>query len=75
MQTARDAYSSCGRARVSILFNMQVVSVDLEKPAVHLKDGTVMEADGKRASYEPFMCNTSESCRRDPIRHPRRRRW
>jgi 2-polyprenyl-6-methoxyphenol hydroxylase-like FAD-dependent oxidoreductase len=43
MQTARDACSSC--RGFNILFNMQVVIVDLEKPAVHLKDGTVMEAD------------------------------
>jgi hypothetical protein len=60
---------------------MQVVSVDLEKPAVHLKDGTVMEADlvigadGERVNYEPFMCNVSESCPRNSLRHPRRRRW
>jgi len=57
---------------------MQVVSVDLEKPAVHLKDGAVMEADliigvdGERATYEPFMCDVSESRPRNPLRHSRR---
>lgn len=28
-----------------ILFNSQVVSIDVEKPAVELKDGTILEAD------------------------------
>lgn len=44
---------------------MQVVIVDLEKPAVHLKDGVVMEADliigadGKHVLRRSFKRNVS----------------
>ena len=58
--------------RANILFNMQVVIVDLEKSAVRLKDGAVMEADliigadGKHLLRRSIKHNVSRLYVRNP---------